>query len=272
VEKTDVIITGLPRSGSTVVAALVDSLPDAVCLNMPAWHTAQARQIANPIPYAKWLAGDFLWTRQQLLQQVPIKDFRAADGSPLLDSIRDPRQPHLSSGKETSVPFTRPGLSKDFILGMKHHVLYSAVLPQLVKFDHFKIIAVIRHPLDVIASWQRLDGRAIFEGKMPAAARFWPEAARISASKGDPLERMIQLYDAHLERYHSLGDQIHILKYEDVVDDPLIVSTLLSRDTLPTAANLIEFRPRVRINSVADDLRARFEKSSVFTKYYYPKL
>jgi hypothetical protein len=268
---TDVIVTGLPRSGLTVVAALIDHLPDAVCLNAPQWQAEQARKLSSLVPYCKWLVGDFAWTRVQLLRQLPIRDNRAADGIPLLDSIRDPRQPKKSGDKE-GILFARPNLKKDFTLGMKHHALYTAILPQLVEFEHFKVIAVIRHPLDVVRSWQQLETHAIAQGKLPMAARFWPEAARISSSKSNKLERMVQLYDAHLERYHSLRDKIHIVKYEDAVSDPMVISRLFDVDVLPASSKLIEERPRVRVSSDADEVREYFKKYGVFTKHYYPKL
>ena len=35
----DLIISGIPRGGTTLTTALIDSLPNAVCLNEPQWHS-----------------------------------------------------------------------------------------------------------------------------------------------------------------------------------------------------------------------------------------
>jgi hypothetical protein len=43
----DLIVTGLPRSGLTLVAALIDYLPNSVCLNAPDWQLAQARKMSG---------------------------------------------------------------------------------------------------------------------------------------------------------------------------------------------------------------------------------
>lgn len=263
----DVIVTGLPRSGSTLAAALIDYLPDSVCLNAPPWQLEQARKLTDrPKPFGKWLLGDFASVRAQLLDKKPIYDFRAEDGSPLLDGIHDARAP------KSPVLFTRPGLTRNFTLGMKHHALYTAILPTLAEFKHFTIIAVIRHPLDVISSWKRLGKHAIAQGKLPAAARFWPEASRISSSKGNVLDRMVQLYDAHIERYHELRGKIHIVKYEDIIDDPMLVSRLLGHAELPANASMIEHRPRVLMSDESDAIRNCFRKYGVFTRHYYQKI
>ena len=34
----DIILTGIPRSGTTLAAQLIDLQVDSVCLNEPEWH------------------------------------------------------------------------------------------------------------------------------------------------------------------------------------------------------------------------------------------
>jgi len=256
----DVIVTGLPRSGATVVAALVDGLPNAVCLNSPKVQITRARQQHELMPYCKWLAGDFVWQRGQFLRGEPVSDFRAADGSPLMDGLSGPKDP---------VSFTRPELKGNFILGMKHHVLYTALLPTLVKFAHFKIIAVIRHPLDVLASWQKQKHAPLSKGNPPGIAHFWPEALAVMESKAKQLDRLVQLYEMHLQRYHELREQIHIVKYEDVVRDPMIVSRLFDVDALPANASKIKSRPRILHMENAERIRESLKKYGVFAREYY---
>lgn len=265
---SDVIITGLPRSGLTVAAALADSLPNSVCLNAPPWHVLQARKTGNSLLLSKWIAGDFLWQRAQLQKQVPVRDFRAEDG-PLLDGLLDPRRITDKSGKEKPVLFARRGLRPGFTLGMKHHALYSALLPELIEFSHFTIIAVIRHPLDVITSWKQCAGMPYAQGKLPMAARFWPEIERIGNSKVPPLERMVQLYDAHIERYYRLRDRMTIVKFEDILENPMLLSTALGKKTLPAATRRIERKQRAFMADEAEELRDHLRKYSVFTKHFY---
>jgi len=55
-------------------------------------------------------------------------------GAPLLDELNDARRVVSPAGEMETVRFTRPGLKGDFILGMKHTALYTALLPALTRF------------------------------------------------------------------------------------------------------------------------------------------
>ncbi len=266
----DVILTGIPRAGLTVLGALIDSLPDIVCLNEPKWQQRKAQQMKKPMPLCKWLVGDFAWRRSQLLREKPVRDLRSADGKPVLDSLKDSRIPNNPEDKDHAVAFVRHGLSKDFTLAMKHHALYTALLPQLVEFGHFRIIAVIRHPYDVIQSWRSLDkSRAISKGKLPQAAKYWSEIGRISEEEGNELDRMIQIYDAFCERYHQLREDIEIVRFEDLRDNPIMASEMFGIKKLSPAARLIENRPRILLREDTDVLKQKFKRYGTYTREFY---
>lgn len=267
---TDVIVTGIPRSGLTLVAALIDGLPNAMCLNSPAMHSELVRQATDSICYGKLLAGDFLWTRAQIIDKQPVYDFRSLSGAPLVDGLHDPKMPlKASSGEPSAIPLTR-NLTGDFILGAKHHTLYTSVLPTLVKFRHFKIIAVIRHPLDVFASWKQLPKPLLAKGNPKGIGRFWPEALGIASSGANMATLFAQLYDLYLQRYHELREHIHIVKYEDIIEDPAMVSRLFGLKKPPSTASLIEARPRRQfLATETESFRAALKKYGVYTKIYY---
>jgi hypothetical protein len=267
---SDVIITGLPRSGLTIAAALADTLPNCVAINVPRAHLSQAKFYPSAQEYVKWLIGDFSWTRLQLLKKNPIVDFRASDGMPLLDGLYDPRQPPQTHGVPEPVWFTRDGLDARLTLSIKHHALYSAALPALAACEHFRIMAVIRHPYDVIPSWQRAQGTHAAEGRLPPSCeRFWPEAAEPFQKEPDLLTRMVQVYDAYMRRYHELREQIHIVKFEDIVANPRLVSEWLFAEPMPTAARLIEKRQRIMDRDLTDQIRQRFRQYGVYTRQFY---
>ncbi len=266
---SDVIITGLPRSGLTVVSALADSLPNCVSINAPRSHLSQAGFYPSAQEYCKWLIGDFSWTRLQLLKQTRFADYRASDGHALLDNTHDPRQPK-ENGEPALVWFTREGLDAKLTLSIKHHAAYTAALPQLVASEHFRIIAVIRHPYDVIGSWLRQAGEHFTEGRIPKRVeQFWPEAAQIAANESDPIARMVQLYECYIKRYHELSEHIHIVKFEDVTADPMLVARWLFSDHTPAAAKLLRPSPRLIDRDMADTLRQHFRRHGVYTRQFY---
>lgn len=267
----DIILTGLPRSGATLVSALIDQLPNAVSFNAPPHHLAQVPNLRHAVPYCKWLAGDYMFARAQLLRQEPLLDIRAQDGSPLLDGLYDSKQARNDAGEWVGIPFTRAGLEGDFILAMKQHTLFTALLPTLLGFGHFTVIAVIRHPRDVIASWLRLPAFPVTKSNTPGLKILWPEAHDIIQSTGDLADRLVQLYDLHIQRYHELRQHIHIVKYEDVIETPMLISTLLNRPDISPAAKLIKPATRTHSADEMDLIKGAIRKYGVFTKQYYPE-
>jgi hypothetical protein len=211
----NVIVTGIPRSGTTLAAALIDGLSDTVCLNEPHWHTARAAKDASG--FAQWIEQDFEKLRRALLNGEPVPDRRAHDGKAVTNYYRS-----HDGGMENTfdiVPFTRPGLGADFTLAIKHNGPYLAVLPDLIASSAFTIIAIIRHPVEVIYSWRSLK-LPISRGEMPNAAAFWPELAAIIRQDVDLLEKQVKLYDLMCQRIYEYRAQLHLLPYEMLVKEP----------------------------------------------------
>lgn len=48
----NLIVTGIPRSGTTFTAAFVDGLDDAVCLSEPDWQDARPREMNDRGEYS----------------------------------------------------------------------------------------------------------------------------------------------------------------------------------------------------------------------------
>lgn len=228
------------------------------------------------MPFCKWLIGDSVLTRRMLLTKEPMGDHRAPDAAPLFDGLYDPRQkfkPDTLPKEPELVYFLREGLTPDFMLAMRFTTLYTSVLPTLIKFEHFKILAVIRHPLDVIASWQRMPQPLFAAGNPPGIARFWPELLTLAEASTDPLENFVQLYEMFLGRYHELRDHIDIVKFEDIIENPHRVASHARAQTLPEAAVArIEPRPNLRNKAQIAKLRDAVKKYGVFTKIYYPDI
>lgn len=265
----NILLTGIPRSGLTVVSALLDTMANSVSLNEPNWQKRKSRDFAEPLPYCKWLVGDYVWHRQQLLTGKPVRDFRGQDGTPLTDGIKDPRITRNENGDVNDVFFTMPNLTPHFTLTMKQHAIYTALLPELVAFDFFKVVAVIRHPFDVIQSWRSLENHPLNEGKLTINPNWWPELQRVNALDVPPLARMVELYEAFCERYYQLREQITILKFEEVMENPALVSVLVGETAPSPGIRLLENRQRILVREETDEIKALFQKNGVFTRHFY---
>ncbi|MDX1975814.1 MAG: sulfotransferase domain-containing protein [Rickettsiales bacterium] len=263
-------MTGIPRGGLTVAAALLDGFPNTVCINHPVWQLRKAAEIDSAELYCDKIIRDFDYRRQQLLSKDPIADIRATDGSPVLDGLHDFRQPYDEAGQRAFIAFTRDGLSDDFSLAMKQHVLYTALLPALIATRHFAVIAVIRHPLDVMISWLKQSGqRAFAQGKLADDFKpFWPEAAHISHN-WPRMQRMLALYDSFCQRYYDARHAINILKYEELVENPSLMATLIGAREESKSALHIDEKQRVYQASVADEIRSAIKAHTTYAKYFY---
>ena len=59
IDHRDLIVTGIPRAGTTLLAACVDSLEDAVCLSEPEWQALWSQETKERLEYIARLSEDF---------------------------------------------------------------------------------------------------------------------------------------------------------------------------------------------------------------------
>lgn len=204
----NIILTGIPRSGTTLVASLLDREPNSVCLGEPEWHRPHPSLDAKT--FAKAIEEDFKDLRHKLLAGIPVKDRRGKNGEVVTN--------YYSSEKNFElVDFTRKGLTPDFTLAVKHNAPYLAVLHELIALGTFEIRAVIRHPLEVLRSWRRLD-LPISRGELPNAVSYWPqmqEAVKIS----DLLLRQVAMLDAMFARIRECENKLTLIRYEELAGE-----------------------------------------------------
>lgn len=237
----NVLVTGVPRAGTTLVGALLDSLPNTVCLSEPPWqwHKSTGGKLdIGPDPrgeeFAKWLVGDFVELRRRLLAGEQVLDRRGEGNRSLTNyhaASTASNQPQRSALQVRN--FSAGALDSEFTLSIKHNGPYLSALGPLIALEYFSILAVVRHPVDVIHSWRSLN-LPVSRGKMHDAARCWPELAEATAS-GDVLQRQVRIYDLICQRLHAHRENVSVLRYEDIVDDPSTVPKAIGCHARPGA-------------------------------------
>ena len=215
----DLIITGVPRSGTTLAAAIIDQTPNCLCLSEPDNHVDLMNGAASPEDFVSRLCREFETVRRTILSGGSVLDRRRADGAPVTDYFSDPLPDGRRELAVTTRGIHRSRLSPDFVLGVKHNALYTAVLPEIVQSGRFRVIAIIRDPVSVLMSWQMLD-LPISRGRLPAGERFWPELAALGRADLDLTDKQIRICDLLLYRYGQLADRIAVIPYEVFTTDP----------------------------------------------------
>lgn len=228
--RNNLIVTGVPRAGTTLTAALLDGLDDTVCINEPVWQSRWSREGGSREDYVARIAADFARVRATLLSGGSVET-RVKGGGGTLTNYFDPSRKRLDVALE---PFTRAGLSPGFLLAMKHNAHYACVLPELAAQQDTGVLAIIRDPVTTIASWRSVD-LPVSKGRLPAAEPYWPEIRNIHLSADDLLVKQARILEALFARFDALSDRIAIVKLEDVIADPLTFSRLLGREQLRSA-------------------------------------
>ena len=218
----DLIITGVPRSGTTLAAAIIDQAPNCLCLSEPDGHVDLMREAVSPEDFVAKLCQEFDVVRRTILGGGSVLDRRRADGAPVTDYFSDPRPDGRREPAVTIRSISRPGLSPDFVLGVKHNALYAAVLPEIVRSGRFRVVAIVRDPVAVLMSWRTVD-LPISHGRLPAGERFWPELAALGRADLDLTDKQIRICDLLLHRFAQLADRIAVIPYEVFVTDPSLL-------------------------------------------------
>lgn len=208
----NIVLTGVPRSGTTLCCKLLGQATDTVALfePMPVHELPLQRQDA-----VEQVREFFATSRRRLLetgeavsQQIggqvpdnPFGDARAEGGA----RFRLAELGNIAIGKP---------LSTDFTLVVKHNAAFTALLPELG--EAFDCYAVIRNPLAVLASWNSVD-LPVAMGRMPAGERLDPLLAERLDAEPDLLRRQLCLLDWIYGRFAASVPPENMLRYEQVV-------------------------------------------------------
>ncbi len=207
----NIILTGLPRSGTTLACSLLGQLPDVVALHEP----------MRPMMISGLGGSEFIDTVVEFFdamrQQIKTEGTAASKSqegrvprNPLGDQVIDGQRVKNIDGNIISVEnVTTPR----FDLCMKHPAMFTARLPVLAEV--FDCYAIVRNPLSVLLSW-RDSGMSVGDGHSPAAESHDPELAALLRELPDVLDRQIALLDYMFARYRDfLPDRT--IRYEDVI-------------------------------------------------------
>ncbi len=227
----DFILTGIPRSGTTLCCNLLGQAANTVALfepmpvhELPLDRVAALATIADFFQRSRTsLLASGTAKSQQVDGQVPDNPFGGAvDGS----GTRV-RTAHLGD-----IRVDKP-LPAEFTLVIKHNAAFTALLPTLV--PAYACYAVIRNPLAVLASWNSVD-LPVTRGRLPAGERLDPALSARLDGMADVLERQLHLLDWLFGQFDRCLPAKHIVRYEEVVSSngaSLAITTGVPVPSLP---------------------------------------
>ena len=204
------LLTGVPRSGTTLCCYLLNECQNTVALHEPISPSSFVGSRKDAIEsIIQFCASAGLQVRAKKI--VPTKQY----GGKL------PTNPVSSENSGLRKEIVKLGdmkvekkLDEDFTLVVKHNALFSALLEELV--SAFEVYAVIRNPLAVLVSWQTVD-LPVYSGHIPMGEKFDAELTSRLATKDSVLDRQLVLLSWFFTRYDELIDLSHIIRYEDLI-------------------------------------------------------
>ncbi|MBC3764930.1 sulfotransferase domain-containing protein [Neptunicella marina] len=204
------LITGIPRSGTTLCCKLLNQSKDIIALHEP----------INPGTWPK----NFSTTQAVETIQRQIDDFYSAivTGQPFENGeqqgllIDNPvgteskggiRQVVARRGQLTLEP--RPAGS--FHLVVKQNALFTALLPELA--SQYPMVCIVRNPVDVLLSWMTVD-LPVNRGRVPAGERF-SQQLRYALENKSVIDKQLVIYQWFIDKF--MDSSLPVVRYEDVL-------------------------------------------------------
>lgn len=213
-ENKNIILTGIPRSGTTLTCHILNKFQNTVALHEPMNVESLAalpnrNAICGEISTFFGEARRTLVTDREVISKQrsgavpdnPVGEHRTASGLRLSNSSRGV----INIDKE---------LSPEFYLVIKHPSAFTALLQDLVL--RFPCYAAIRNPLSVLASWSSV-AMPVENGHAPAAESFDTELRLALGRIKDKTDRQLHLLSWFYEQYHKFLPAECVLRYEDLV-------------------------------------------------------
>jgi hypothetical protein len=223
-----VLLTGLPRGGTTVACELLNLLPDVCALDEPMNVIAMIRDAGE----AGSLDTDlihaeierFAVAQRRSILERGVAVTKHVNGRVIGAKVSDRRDGDTNGGAGGQGPRVRlvelgeipvdPPSSPDFTLAIKHPVAFTALLPALL--DRFDVFAIVRNPLAVMASWESVP-MAVREGQLGLPASVAPDIADRLDAIDDRIERQLALLMWFYESYALNLPRERVIRYEDIV-------------------------------------------------------
>lgn len=262
-----VLITGLPRSGTTLTVKLLNDLPDCVAMAEP---LPVGRMSRDPETFADEVAAFAAETRARALREGQVRSKAVAGriaGNFVTRADAGTGGKRRSEARLRDVAVDKP-LSPGFRLCIKHPAAFTALADVLAR--RFPFYACLRAPLGVLAAWQTVD-MAVSRGRLPMAERYDPAlAARLDALP-DALDRQVAILQYCLETYARLPAE-RVLRFEDLQRDPAAhLARIHPGAALPPMSFESQDLARRYPSVDLDRLRAALRPIAPLVRRFYPE-
>jgi hypothetical protein len=232
----DVLITGVPRGGTTLTVQLLSGLSDCVAVDEPislAEFVNGAERRTGPLRSffgRRRPASATSLDRERIADNVmqfcsQARDSLLSDGTVIskhvegavsggrVSDVVDSDGKRVRFEQRGSIRIDKP-LSSEFTLYVKQNSRFAAILPELTA--RAPVFAVVRNPLAILASWNTV-AFAVSRGHAGWPERFDPKLKTELAARPDVLDRQLYLLDWFFQQIRRYLPTNQVVRYEDIV-------------------------------------------------------
>lgn len=262
--ESNVIITGPPRSGTTLVCQLLNLLDNVVALHEP----MNLSMFAQPDNVSKMVDGFFKEMRMEIsINKRALSKIK--DGSIPTNPFNEGTVSRQTIVQKGYFKVNKP-LTENFKLCIKHNAHFTFALEYLV--NKYPVYVILRNPLSTIASWRSIEA-PVSNGKVKVLYHLNPELAERLDLISDILERQVALLEMHYKAYTQWKDHIRFLRYEDIISSGGTALSIISKEA-ETLNQTLENKNSIK-RYLADQLLERLndiiKPDSILWAYYDKK-
>lgn len=207
------LLTGLPRSGTTLVCRLLHAQENVVALNEP--FVFRAFELGSLDDITEFIESQLNAIRIQILEErkapslqkkgnLPENNFTEFNGHEKIRRL-DAQHGYISISQK---------VNKSFFMCVKHNVAFTALLPHLITL--YPVVAVIRNPLALILSWNSLES-PLSEGRSPLGERLDPLLSKTLSNLTCRIQRQVVMINWFFERFQLYVSPGQIVRYEEII-------------------------------------------------------
>ena len=282
------LLSGIPRSGTSLSCRLAGDLPDTVALSEPFGGGRLSEISREPRAACTRIAELIREVRERIRTEglAPSIHVESRLYDNIVASERTDSSLRKLQGIRGKIAVDKP-LTGHFRLVIRHNSAFAALLPRMN--DCFPCVAVVRNPLSVLASWQTVD-LPVNQGHVPGAEMFDRGLCLALEEEPDVLRRQLVVLDWFFTRFRTHLPPENVIRYEDLVEsggsvlfrrlghpdaqpvrlenrnrsalyDAATIDALLAA-LLETGGAWMDFYQRADCERVADEIRRRREDAT----------
>ncbi len=272
IKQKNILIAGIPRSGTTLITATLHDLPNCVALGEPEQLKRLHKASTSPGDYAQRLQDFMRATRRQILagEPIPINFDKGAlrVASNYFKRIATGNSYHTEKTYELHEAVVSVE-NEAFTLCLKNNAQFVSCLESLVNLRDVIVAVVVREPVACLLSWRSLD-MPISKGKLPAGERFSRELRKIAKIE-DALLAQARILDWFCAAFYRLRERLHLIRYEDFVARPEILRELSPVPAGHAFPVYESMNRRAEYNFEEEDkVREYLRRYTDFVRYFYP--